>query len=54
MLEGSVRARGLILAQTDPIRQRIGAQVADGMAFCLAADGVYRLPMPAIVGSGCK
>ena len=54
ILEGSVRARGLILAQTNEVRQSIGAEVAAGMATYHSADEGYRLPMPAVVGSGRK
>ena len=54
MLEASVRARGLIVAQTDDVRRRIGAEVATGMAAFRGADGKYRLPMPAIIACGQK
>jgi SAM-dependent methyltransferase len=54
ILEGAVRARGLILAQTEAVRQAIGNDVAAGMESFRGAAGVYRVPMPAIVGSGAK
>ena len=53
-LEGAVRARGLIMAQSDAVRDAIVAGVADGMQAFRATDGRYRLPMPALVGSGSK
>ena len=53
-LEGAVRARGLILAQTDAVREAIVGEVADGMQAWRAADGKFRLPMPALVGAGLK
>ena len=53
-LEGAVRARALIMAQSDAVRDAIVAGVADGMQAFRTADGVYRLPMPALVGSGSK
>jgi len=36
------------------VRDAIVAGVADGMQAFRTADGVYRLPMPALVGSGSK
>ena len=53
-LEGAVRARGLIIAQTDEVRDAIINEVATGMQAWRAADGKYRLPMPALVGAGRK
>ena len=53
IMEGAVRARGLILAQPDEIRERIFADIVDGMARFAGDDG-YRLPMPALVGCGRK
>jgi SAM-dependent methyltransferase len=53
-LEGAVRARGLIMAQSEAVRGAIVAGVADGMQVFRATDGIYRLPMPALVGSGLK
>ena len=54
IIEGSVRARGLILAQSDEVRQKIGAQVAAGMAAFADPDCGYRLPMPAVIARGQK
>ena len=53
-MEGAVRARGLILAQTEPVRRSIFEAVAAGMEQFKSADGRYRVPMPALVGSGKK
>ncbi|APG86677.1 2-heptaprenyl-1,4-naphthoquinone methyltransferase MenG (plasmid) [Sinorhizobium americanum CCGM7] len=54
ILEGGVRARGLLLAQTEEVRSAISATVANGMVQFRSADGAYRVPMPALVGSGRK
>ncbi len=54
IMEGAVRARGLILAQAEEVRERIFAEIVAGMAPFASAGGGYRLPMPALVGSGCK
>lgn len=54
VMEGAVRARGLLLAQTEAVRQLIFAQIANGMAQYQSADGGYQVPMPALVGSGTK
>jgi len=52
--EGAVRARGLLLAQTDQARETIETAIGQGMEqFAEAGDG-YRVSMPAIVGSGVK
>lgn len=53
IMEGAVRARGLILAQADEVRERIFADIVDGMAQFASGDG-YRLPMPALVGCARK
>ncbi|MCA1369749.1 methyltransferase domain-containing protein [Bradyrhizobium sp. BRP14] len=54
ILEGGVRARALLLAQTEEEYNAIAAAVVSGMAQFHAADGTYRVPMPALVGSGRK
>jgi SAM-dependent methyltransferase len=54
ILEGGVRARALLLAQTQDVRDAISATVANGMEQFHSADGSYRVPMPALVGSGRK
>ena len=53
-LEGGVRARGLLEAQTEAARQRICEAVKDAMNQYASSDGLYRVPMPALVGSGMK
>ena len=49
-----MRARGLILAQTEAVREQIVGEVADGMQAWRSADGKFHLPMPALVGAGLK
>ena len=52
ILEGAVRARGLLRAQTEDVRNAISTAVMEGMHQYSSSDGVYRVPMPALVGSG--
>jgi SAM-dependent methyltransferase len=54
VLEGAVRARALLNAQNDAARQAIDAAVTEGMDRWRDAAGRYRIPMPAILGSGVK
>ncbi len=54
IMEGAVRARGLILAQTDEVRELIFADIVAGMTQFESAAGGYRLPMPGLVGAGVK
>ncbi|TCN17248.1 class I SAM-dependent methyltransferase [Sinorhizobium americanum] len=54
ILEGGVRARGLLMAQTEAVRSAISTTVANGIKQFRSADGSYRIPMPAFVGSGRK
>ncbi len=54
ILEGGVRARGLLRAQTEDVRNAIFTAVTGGMQQYRSTDGVYRVPMPALVGSGRK
>lgn len=53
-MEGAVRTRGLLLAQTDSIRQQVFAAITAGMAQYKSSDGIYRVPMPALIGAGTK
>jgi len=53
-MEGGVRTRGLLLAQTDPVRQQVFAAITAGMAQYKSSAGSYRVPMPALIGSGSK
>lgn len=52
--EGAVRAGGLVMAQTEPVRQAIFDAIAAGMEQFKSPGGEYRVPMPALVGSGEK
>jgi len=54
IFEGTVRARGLVEAQTEPVRQAIVDAITAGMERFRAAGGGYRVPMPAVVASGLK
>ena len=54
IFEGTVRARGLVMAQTEATRKAIVAEIETGMEKFRDADGRYRVPMPAIVGSAVK
>ncbi len=54
ILEGAVRARGLLRAQIEDVRNTISAAVKEGMQQFRSPDGVYRVPEPALVGSGRK
>jgi len=53
-MQGAVRTRGLLLAQIDPVRQQVFAAITAGMAQYKSSDGSYRVPMPALIGSGTK
>lgn len=53
-MQGAVRARGLLLAQTDEVRQSVFDAIAHGMAQFESDYGGYRVPMPALIGSGTK
>lgn len=54
VMEGAVRARGLLLAQTDTARTAIEAAVREGMDQYRSNNGRYEVPMPAVVGAGTK
>lgn len=54
IMEGAVRARALIMAQTDDIQAAIFDAVVAGMDEYSASDGRYRVPMPALIGSAVK
>ena len=53
-IEGSVRARGILMAQTADVQDSISTTIATGMESFRSPDGVFRVPMPAIVGSAIK
>jgi len=52
--EGAVRARGLLLAQTNTARSAIEAAVEAAMVQYETTAGQYVVPMPAVVGAGMK
>ena len=52
LIEGTVRTRGLIRAQTPEIQQRIRSAIADRMSAFRVVHGAYRVPMPALIGAG--
>lgn len=52
VLEGAVRARALLLAQTGQAREAIERSVVERMSGYRAGDGTYAVPMPALVGAG--
>jgi SAM-dependent methyltransferase len=54
IFEGMVRARGLVMAQTEAVRQAIVADIEAGMEAFRTAQGNYSVPMPAIVASARK
>lgn len=54
ILEGTVRARAMLLAQTVTARTAIEAAVEEGIARYRVAGGGFRVPMPALVGAGTK
>jgi SAM-dependent methyltransferase len=54
IMEGAVRARALIMAQTDNIQEAISETVNAGMGAYSSTDGKYRVPMPALIGSAVK
>lgn len=54
IMEGAVRARGLIMAQEKHVREAISNEVSAGMETYKSSDGKYRVPMPALVGSAVK
>ena len=54
LLEGGVRARGSLLAQTPDTRAAIKQAVAEALEQFRTAAGGYDVAMPAVVGSGRK
>ncbi len=54
IMEGAVRARALIAAQTETVQAAIADDVVKGMGGYGSPDGVYRVPMPALIGSAVK
>jgi len=54
IMEGAVRARALIMAQTENVQAAISEAVVAGMGEYSSPDGKYRVPMPALIGSAVK
>lgn len=54
IMEGAVRARALIAAQTSDVQESILKTVAAEMREYKSSDGIYRVPMPALIGSASK
>lgn len=54
IMEGAVRARALIAAQTATVQEAISDAVVAGMDGYSSPDGMYRVPMPALIGSAVK
>lgn len=54
ILQGAVRLRALLLAQDPLVLAAIQTEVEDGMNRLFRDGDVYRVPMPATVGSGRK
>jgi ubiquinone/menaquinone biosynthesis C-methylase UbiE len=54
IMEGAVRARALMTAQTTNVQQSIENAIDAGMELYASADGLYRVPMPALIGSAQK
>ena len=54
VLQGTVRAKALLLAQSDTALSAINAATAQAIDRLFRAEDSFRVPMPAIVGSGVK
>ena len=54
VLQGTVRAKALLLAQSDAALSAINAATAQAIDRLFRAEDSFRVPMPAIVGSGVK
>ncbi|MGB5706922.1 MAG: methyltransferase domain-containing protein [Arenicellales bacterium] len=54
IMKGGVRARGLLEAQNRSARIAIANAIELGLKQYFMSDGVYRVPMPAIIGAGTK
>ena len=53
-MEGAVRAPGIIMAQSETVKESITRALAAGMEAWRGDDGLYRLPMPALIGAAVK
>ena len=54
VLQGTVRAKALLLAQSDVALSAINAATVQAIERLFRAEDNFRVPMPAIVGSGVK
>ena len=54
VLNGTVRAKALLLAQDDAVLSTISTAVAQAVARLFRSEKGFRVPMPAVVGSGAK
>ena len=54
VLQGTVRTKALLLAQDDAALSAIKAAIAQGVDRLFRNGDSFRVPMPAIVGSGAK
>jgi SAM-dependent methyltransferase len=54
VLKGTVRAKALLLAQEEAALATIRTAVSQAVATLFRSEGGFRVPMPAIVGSGAK
>lgn len=54
VLQGGVRIKALLLAQDSAALSAIKAAIAEGMDRLFRTGDSFRIPMPAIVGSGAK
>ncbi len=54
ILEGTVRTRALIMAQSHDVQEAISSDVAKEMDKYVSINGIFRVPMPALIGSAIK
>jgi len=54
VLQGAVRAKALLLAQSETTFSAIQAAIDQGIEKLFRSENGFRVPMPAIVGSGSK
>ena len=54
IMEGAVRARGILNLQSDEARKAINNAVSEGMEKFRSPEGPYVVPMPAWVGAGAR
>jgi len=54
LLQSAVRTKALLVRQDEDSRSAIAAALAEGMDKRFRCPGGFRVPMPAIVGSGAK